>query len=69
MQPTDQQRHAMKPTRFALFWRTFFPYQVVRFVIINLRMLVMIGKSHGGRRPVEKRLTGATREALAQPPR
>lgn len=41
-----QARHAMKPTRWVLFWRWFFPYQAWRFVLINLRMLVMIWKSH-----------------------
>ncbi len=44
--PTEQQRHSMKPTPWVLFWRRFLPYQVIRFVIINLRMTVMILKSH-----------------------
>ena len=43
---SEQQRHAMKPTSFVLFWRRFFPYQLVRFFIINVRMAVMIWKSH-----------------------
>ncbi len=42
----EQAKHAMKPTPWVLFWRWFFPYQVLRFVIINLRMFVMIWKSH-----------------------
>jgi hypothetical protein len=47
MSPSDEQaRHAMKPTRWVLFWRRFFPYQLFRFVLINLRMFVMIYKSH-----------------------
>lgn len=47
MTPSDQQtRHAMKPTRWVLFWRRFLPYQLIRFVLINLRMFVMIYKSH-----------------------
>ena len=45
--PTDALRHAMKPTPFVLFLRTFFLYQIVRFVLVNLRMLMMIWKSHG----------------------
>ena len=42
----EQSRHAMKPTRWVLFWRRFLPYQLYRFVLINLRMFVMIWKSH-----------------------
>jgi hypothetical protein len=44
--PNEQQRHAMRPTSWVLFWRHFFPYQLVRFVVINLRMAAMIWKSH-----------------------
>ncbi|MBL8944223.1 MAG: hypothetical protein JNK45_13785 [Myxococcales bacterium] len=44
--PTNAMRNAMKPTGWALFWRTFVPYQLYRFAIINLRMLRMIFKSH-----------------------
>lgn len=40
-------RFTMKPSRWMLFLRTFFPYQVYRFVRVNLRMLQMIWKSHG----------------------
>jgi hypothetical protein len=44
--PTDVVKHAMKPSRAVLFWRTFLPYQLYRFIWINLRMLRMIFKSH-----------------------
>lgn len=44
--PASLTKHAMKPTPWVLFWRTFLPYQLWRFVVINLRMLVMIFKSH-----------------------
>ena len=44
--PQNLAKHAMKPTPWVLFWRTFFPYQLWRFAVINLRMLVMIFKSH-----------------------
>lgn len=44
--PTDVVKHAMKPGRAVLFWRTFLPYQLYRFIWINLRMLRMIFKSH-----------------------
>ena len=34
------------PTRRTIALRTFIPWQVCRFVAINLRMLRMIAKSH-----------------------
>lgn len=40
--------YATRPTAGTVFMRTFLPWQIVRFVMINLRMLVIIGKSHGG---------------------
>jgi len=40
--------YATKPTRSTVFLRTFLPWQLWRFVEINLRMLRIIGKSHGG---------------------
>jgi len=45
---SEQARHAMKPTPFVVFLRTFFLYQMVRFVWINVRMLKMIWMSHRG---------------------
>jgi hypothetical protein len=47
VRPSESLRSAMKPTRLVLFMRTFFVYQLWRFVIVNLRMLRMIVKSHG----------------------
>ena len=44
--PNETQKLAMKPTPWVLFWRTFFLYQAFRFVLINLRMITMIRKSH-----------------------
>ncbi|MFP5228015.1 MAG: hypothetical protein ACLGXA_10325 [Acidobacteriota bacterium] len=34
--------YATRPTRFTLFLRTFLPWQIVRFVVINLKMMKMI---------------------------
>jgi hypothetical protein len=34
------------PTRWTLFLRTFIPWQVVRFVAINLKMFRLIWRSH-----------------------
>jgi hypothetical protein len=38
---------ATKPTRFTVFLRTFLPWQMVRFAVINLKMLRIIRRSHG----------------------
>jgi len=47
------QYYTMRPTRLTRFMRTFPPWQLVRFIIINLRMIVMIVKSHGGAIPAK----------------
>jgi hypothetical protein len=41
-----QSHYAARPTARTLFFRTFLPWQLLRFVVINLRMTVMIVKSH-----------------------
>ena len=61
----DQHRHAMRPGGFILFWRTFFLYQLLRFVLINLRMFVMIAKSHGRRLPPPQSPRGPRRNESA----
>jgi len=38
--------YATKPTRTTVFLRTFLPWQIVRFLWINLKMLVIIRRSH-----------------------
>ncbi len=38
--------YAPRPTRMTLFFRTFVPWQLLRFVAINLKMLRIIAKSH-----------------------
>jgi hypothetical protein len=35
-----------RPTRWTVFLRTFFPWQVWRFIRINLKMLGIIRRSH-----------------------
>ncbi|MCB0377862.1 MAG: hypothetical protein KDD33_05155 [Bdellovibrionales bacterium] len=48
--------HAPKPTPWTLFLRYFLPWQIFRFVIINIRMTFMILKSHGRKlKPVKKK--------------
>lgn len=46
---TPGARDVMRPTRRTLFWRTFVPWQLIRFVIINLKISAMILKSHDTR--------------------
>jgi hypothetical protein len=40
----EQSYYPPVPTRFTLFFRTNILYQVYRFLILNLKMLRMIGK-------------------------
>lgn len=40
--------YATKPTWWTRFLRTFIPWQIVRFAVINLKMLVLIRRSHKG---------------------
>ena len=37
---------ATKPTGFTRFLRVFLPYQMWRFVVINLKMIRIISKGH-----------------------
>ena len=38
--------YATKPTRGTVFLRTFIPWQVYRFLKINLKMVTIIARSH-----------------------
>ncbi len=38
--------YATRPTRTTVFFRTFLPWQLVRFLWINLKMVVIIRRSH-----------------------
>jgi hypothetical protein len=49
VKPYEREFFAPRPSRVTLFFRTFFPWQLVRFVWINLKMLRMIGLAHSGR--------------------
>jgi hypothetical protein len=42
----DQYSYATRPTRWTLFMRTFLPWQLWRFAVINLKMLGIIRRSH-----------------------
>lgn len=41
--------YATKPTAATRFWRTFLPWQMWRFLRINLKMTRLILRSHSGR--------------------
>lgn len=48
MTVTESKNHAaVRPTKTTLFFRSFLPWQFVRFIVINFKMSVMILKSHG----------------------
>jgi len=38
--------YATKPTHTTLFLRTFLPWQIVRFIWINVKMLIIMRRSH-----------------------
>ncbi len=38
--------YATKPTHFTVFLRTFLPWQIWRFVRVNLRMFSILHRSH-----------------------
>ena len=42
--------YATRPTGWTRYLRTSLPWQLVRFVIINLKMIRIIGISHRGKR-------------------
>ena len=43
---TQESFFATKPTGFTRFMRTCIPWQMVRFAIINLKMIRIIARSH-----------------------
>jgi hypothetical protein len=49
IQPYTREFFAPRPSAATLFFRTFLPWQLVRFAWINAKMIRMIGKAHGHR--------------------
>lgn len=47
-EPTQSAKFATRPTGWTRFIRIFFPYQVWRFAMLNLKMLRIIWKGHHG---------------------
>ena len=48
VEPYSREFFAPRPSRGVLFLRTFAPWQLLRFAIINFRMIRMIGKARHG---------------------
>lgn len=44
--PYLQAYYPPQPTKFTLFMRQFLPWQIIRFVVINLKMLKLMRDSH-----------------------
>ncbi len=47
----EQTSYVTKPTRRTLFLRTFLPWQLWRFAVINLKMIGIIRRSHRSHPP------------------
>jgi hypothetical protein len=46
IKPYDQNFTTMVPTGFVKFFRTCVIWQAIRFVVINIKMLIVVSKSH-----------------------
>jgi hypothetical protein len=44
--PAPRLRGQLRPTKRTVYWRTSFFWQLIRFIIINLRISAMILRSH-----------------------
>ena len=50
--PTDQTYFVPTPSRATVFFRTFLPWQLIRFTWINLKMVRMISIGNHGKAPL-----------------
>ena len=46
VKPYDQNFTTMVPTGFVKFFRTCLIWQAIRFVMINIKMIIVVQKSH-----------------------
>ena len=46
IKPYDQNFTTMVPTGFVKFFRTCILWQIIRFIVINIKMLLVVQKSH-----------------------
>ncbi len=45
-EPYQQAYYPPKPTRFTRYMRKFLPWQFIRFIVINLKMIKLMANSH-----------------------
>ncbi len=50
--PYDREHYVPTPSPTTVFFRTFLPWQLLRFILINLKMLRMIFIGNHGRAPL-----------------
>ena len=70
IQPYSREFFAPRPSKITLFFRTFVPWQLVRFAWINVKMIRMIGKAHSHRAlppPPEEQQWAPPRRAASAP--
>jgi hypothetical protein len=41
-----QESYAPMPTKGTIFWRTFIPWQFVRFIVLNIKILKIVVGGH-----------------------
>jgi hypothetical protein len=46
VKPYDQNFTTMVPTKMVKFFRTCVPWQFIRFIMINIKMMIVVMKSH-----------------------
>jgi len=46
VKPYDQNFTTMVPTNFVKFFRTCLIWQFIRFIVINIKMIIVVQKSH-----------------------
>jgi hypothetical protein len=46
IRPYEPSFEAMVPTPFVKFMRTCILWQIIRFIVINIKMLIVVQKSH-----------------------
>jgi hypothetical protein len=42
----SQEYYAPMPTKATRFWRNFIPWQAIRFLVLNLKILKIVVKGH-----------------------
>lgn len=42
----SDQYYPPTPTNFTLFWRSFIPFQIIRFFVLNWKIMKIVVKGH-----------------------